>query len=54
MKGKNFFKRIFLGRLLSIPSEIEEGMSEYVPPVPISVDYPNPSYKVIYAVARVL
>ena len=53
MKGKEFFKRIFSGRLLSIPSEIEEGMSEYVPPAPISVDSPNSSYKVIYAVARV-
>jgi ubiquinone/menaquinone biosynthesis C-methylase UbiE len=52
MKGKEFFKRIFFGNLLSIPSEIEEGMSEYLVPVPIPVDSPNSSYKVIYAVAR--
>jgi ubiquinone/menaquinone biosynthesis C-methylase UbiE len=54
MKGKEFFKRIFFGSLLSIPPEIKEELSEYVPPVSISVDSSNSSYKVIYAVARVL
>ena len=52
MKGKEFLKRIFFGKLISLPLEITDGMAEYTPPVPISCDSPNFHYKVIYAVAR--
>jgi hypothetical protein len=53
MKGKEFLKRIFFGKLISLPPEIQDGMTEYKPPVPISSDFANFEYKVIYAVARV-
>jgi len=52
MKGKEFFKRIFFGKLIPLPPEIKDGMSEYSPPVSIPHDAPNSEYKVIYAVAR--
>jgi len=53
MKGKEFLKRIFWGKLIPLPPEIKDGMTEYIPPLPISHDAPNIEYKVIYAVARV-
>jgi hypothetical protein len=54
MKGKEFFKRIFFGKLVPLPHEITEGMADYTPPIPIPGDRPNFEYKVIYAVARLL
>jgi ubiquinone/menaquinone biosynthesis C-methylase UbiE len=53
MKGKEFLKKIFYGQLLTLKEEIEEGIYEYVPPVPIPYDIPNQEYKVIYVVAWV-
>jgi ubiquinone/menaquinone biosynthesis C-methylase UbiE len=53
MKGKEFLKKIFYGRLLPLKEEIEEGVCEYLPPQRISSDSPNFEYKVIYAVARI-
>ena len=50
MKGKEFLKRVFFGRLAPIPPEIYEGMAEYSPPVIISANLPNYEYKVLYAV----
>jgi hypothetical protein len=52
MKGKEFLKRIFFGKLIPLPPEITDGMAEYSPPPPIPNDSPNSEYKVIYAVAR--
>ena len=52
MKGKEFLKRIFFGKLIPLPNEITEGMAEYTPPIPIPEDRPNFEYKVIYAVAH--
>lgn len=52
MKGKEFLKRIFFGRLIPLPNEVKEGLAAYTPPVPIQHDVPNSEYKVIYAVAR--
>jgi hypothetical protein len=52
MKGKEFLKRIFFGKLIPLAHEITEGMAEYTPPIPIPNDCPNYEYKVIYAVAR--
>ena len=51
MKGKELFKRIFFGKLISLPREIEEGMSEYDCPQPVSFEFTRP-YKVLYAVGR--
>jgi len=53
MKGKESLKRIFFGKLVKQPAEIEDGMSGYIEPAPIGNDSINPSYKVVFAVARV-
>jgi hypothetical protein len=53
MRGKEFLKRVFFGKLISLPPEIQDGMTEYTQPVIIPYDQPNFEYKVIYAVARV-
>jgi SAM-dependent methyltransferase len=52
MKGKEIFKRIFFGRLVLIPAEMEPGTAAYTAPEPISTDSPHPNYKIIYVVAR--
>lgn len=52
MKGKEFFKRIFYGKLTPIPTQITNEMAEYLPPIVIPVDSPNYQYKILYAVAR--
>ncbi len=53
MKGKEMLKRIFFGKLSPLPPEVEEGMAEYAPPMPIFSDSSEGDYKVLYAVARV-
>ena len=53
MKGKEIFKRIFFGKLLPLPAEIEDEELEYTLPVAISNNYLNHQYKVLFAVARV-
>jgi hypothetical protein len=52
MKGKQWLKRIFFGKLEPLPREIEDGMSEYTPPVSIPLESPCTSYKILYAVGR--
>ena len=52
MKGKEFLKRLFFGRLQTLPAEIDEKMAEYSPPLPISPASPNPYYMVLYAVGQ--
>lgn len=53
MRGKALFKRLFLGPLVTLPAEIEEGMvGGYAPPVPLSSMSACSQYKVLYAVAR--
>ena len=52
MKGKEIFKRIFFGKLLTLPSEIEDGQVEYSPPVAISSNQPNYQYKILFFEAR--
>ncbi len=51
MKGKQFLKRIFFGKLYCMPSEIQEGMARYEKPVHLPLDAQRSDYKVIYAVA---
>jgi ubiquinone/menaquinone biosynthesis C-methylase UbiE len=48
MKGKEIFKRLFFGKLLTLPPEIEDGQVEYSPPVAISSDQPNYQHKVLF------
>ncbi len=50
MKGKELLKRMFFGKLVALPAEITEGMSDYIPPVLIAHDKPCPDYKVVFAV----
>lgn len=52
MKGKELFKRIFMGRLIPLPSEIKDGMADYTPPHPISGDSSVMSHKVIFCVGQ--
>lgn len=52
MKGKEFFKRIFFGRLEPLPVEIEDGLAEYLPPEPVAADETDTRHKILYAVAR--
>jgi len=52
MKRKEFLKRIFFGKLITLPSEIKEGMVEYCQPVPISCNNPNFEYKILFAVGE--
>lgn len=52
MKGKEFLKRIFFGRLVAIPNEIRDGMADYVAPKPIACDSVCIDYKIIYALCR--
>jgi ubiquinone/menaquinone biosynthesis C-methylase UbiE len=53
MKGKEFLKKVFYGKLKPLKGEIEEGSCEYGPPSSLPLNVPNEEYKVIYAVARV-
>ncbi len=52
MEGKEILKRIFFGKLLVIPGEIEDGMVKYQPPIPISSNSPSSQYRVLFAVAH--
>jgi len=52
MKAKEIFKRVFFGKLLTLPSEIEDGEIEYSPPVEISSDQPNYQYIVLFSEAH--
>lgn len=52
MKGKEFFKRIFVGKLYPLPAEITEGMFDYSEPIGVPHDEVSTSYKVIYAVGQ--
>jgi len=53
MKGKEFLKKVFYGKLKPLKGEIEEGSCECSPPSPLPLDVSNREYKVIYAVARI-
>jgi len=52
MKAKSLYKRIFFGRLVELPPELQEGVYTYDPPVTIPNDKPCTDYKVVFAVAR--
>jgi len=54
MKRRELFKRIFLGKLNSIPPELDPGSMAYTPPVPIPSDASDFGFKTLYAVAHAL
>lgn len=53
MKGKELFKRIFMGKLIPLPSELTEGMATFNPPVAINPENVIDSYKVLFSVGTV-
>ena len=50
LKSRAYLKRIFMGRLISLPNEITEGMAPYEPPLEIPKDKVNGKFKILYAV----
>ena len=52
MKGKEIFKRIFFGKLIPLPSEISDGLVEYIEPTKISHKVIDKIHKVIFVVAH--
>ena len=52
LKGRAYLKRIFMGKLFSLPHEITEGMADYQPPVEIPNEKVNRDFKILYAVAK--
>ena len=52
MKGKEFLKRIFFGRLSPIPPEMADGVADYSSPATVQPDSDMSSHKVLYAVAH--
>lgn len=53
MKGKEFLKRIFYGRLESVPYELADGAYDLEPLVLIPMDSPNHHHIFLYAEGRV-
>ena len=52
LRARSILKRIFYGRLLILPEELEDGMIEAYPLEPIARDASGAQYKVLYAIAR--
>lgn len=50
LKARAHLKRIFMGKLFSLPAEVYEGMAPYDPPVEIRGDKINRDFKIIYAI----
>jgi len=50
MKSKSYLKRIFFGRLTTLPVELKDGVIGYDTPVAISGESLNPRYRILYAV----
>ena len=51
MKGKEFFKRFFMGKLTPLPGEIEEKHGILIPIIPVTTEKTVDDYIVIYAKA---
>ena len=50
MKGKEWLKRVFCGRLTPLPAELERDSRDQVFLTPISDESPTSEYKILYAV----
>jgi SAM-dependent methyltransferase len=51
MKGKKILRRLVFGRLVTMPSSIDDASFVYSPPDPIDPTVPDRKHKVIYCVA---
>jgi len=49
--GRERLKRVFYGSLTPLRPEVEDGMADVYPLVPIPGESPNSQYKILYAVA---
>lgn len=52
LKMRAYLKRMFIGKLVALPPEVYNGMSEYHAPVAIPADVRCSEYTILYAVAR--
>ena len=52
MKGKQWLKRLFLGRLIAVPAILHDGIAAYDAPVPVEIGRSVKNFKIIFAVAR--
>ena len=52
IKGKELFRRLFVGSLSPLPPEIHDGMTLYTSPVPGPDNAPVPNITVLFAIAR--
>lgn len=52
LKTRAYLKRVFMGKLVPLPSEVFEDMAPYEAPVEICASKASKDYKIIYAVAR--
>ncbi|HLW71930.1 MAG TPA: class I SAM-dependent methyltransferase [Candidatus Binataceae bacterium] len=52
MKGKQLLKRLFMGRLVEAPTELEGDTGTVEELSPLALDQPAKAYKVIFAVGR--
>jgi ubiquinone/menaquinone biosynthesis C-methylase UbiE len=50
MKGKEFFKRVFFGKLLRLPPEVQDGMAQYCSLQSLTQGGAKSSYKVVFAI----
>ena len=52
MAGKKILKKLVFGKMVKMPSEINEDTAQFIPPTPISdTSNPNRAFKVIYCAA---
>jgi SAM-dependent methyltransferase len=51
LKMRAYLKRVFIGKLAPLPSELTEGAAPYEPPALLPSDRPCTDYKIIYFVA---
>ena len=52
MKGKEWLKRVFYGKLMPIPAELDGDVAEAAPLVPIARDIATSEFKVLYAIGH--
>jgi ubiquinone/menaquinone biosynthesis C-methylase UbiE len=52
MKGKEFLKRFFLGRLVPVPPVLTDGLAPYCSPVPVTGERSLSDHKILFAIAR--
>jgi len=52
LEARAYLKRIFMGKLVPLPSEITEDMIDYEPPIEIPIDKVTKDFKILYAIGK--